>query len=121
MRTHGAGTISESDVGSEVVVAGWVQRRRDHGGIAFLDVRDASGLVQVVADPADHPAVADLRMEYCIKVDGVVRPRPEGTENPDLSTGMVEVGTTKLEVLAPAKTLPFMLDDRTDVDDRRDR
>jgi aspartyl-tRNA synthetase len=118
MRTHGAGTIAVSDIDSEVTVAGWVQRRRDHGGIAFFDVRDATGLVQVVADPDEHPMVTDLKMEYCVQVTGTVRRRPEGTENPDLPTGMLEVGAEQIAVLAPAKTLPFMLDDRSEVDER---
>jgi len=118
MRTHAAGELGASDVGAVVTVAGWVQRRRDHGGIAFLDVRDASGVVQVVADPSDHEAVADLRMEYCISVTGTVRARPSGTENPDLPTGMVEIGVEGLEVLSPADTLPFMVDDRVEVDER---
>jgi aspartyl-tRNA synthetase len=117
IRSHGAGAISEADIGSEVVIAGWVQRRRDHGGVAFFDVRDATGLVQVVADPAGHPTVADLKMEYCVRVRGQVRSRPAGTENPDLPTGKIEIGVDELEVLAPAKTLPFMIDDRTDVDE----
>lgn len=117
MRSHGAGAISESDVGQQVTVAGWVQKRRDHGGIAFFDVRDASGLIQVVADPDEHPGVTDLKMEYCVRVMGTVRARPEGTENPDLATGMVEIGVEELEVLSAAQTLPFMIDDRTDVDE----
>lgn len=117
MRSHGAGSVSEADIGSEVVIAGWVQRRRDHGGITFFDVRDATGLVQVVADPAEHPIVADLKMEYCVRVKGVVRSRPAGTENPDLETGKIEIGVGELEVLAPAKTLPFMIDDRTEIDE----
>jgi len=118
MRSHSAGSVGESDIGAEVTVAGWVQRRRDHGGIAFLDIRDASGIVQVVADPEEHPGVGDLKMEYCIRVTGTVRPRPEGTENRDLATGLVEIGADHLEVLAPSKTLPFMIDDRTDVDEQ---
>jgi aspartyl-tRNA synthetase len=74
--------------GGHVTVAGWVQRRRDHGGVAFFDLRDASGLVQVVADPEEIPVVHDLRMEYCVSVTGEVRTgRPEGTVNPDLPTG----------------------------------
>ncbi|MEE8489245.1 MAG: amino acid--tRNA ligase-related protein, partial [Acidimicrobiia bacterium] len=117
MRSHGAGSVSEADIGSEVVIAGWVQRRRDHGGITFFDVRDATGLVQVVADPAEHPTVADLKMEYCVRVRGEVRSRPAGTENPDLVTGKIEIGVSQVEVLAPAKTLPFMIDDRTEVDE----
>jgi len=118
MRSHGAGTISTSDIGSQVTIAGWVQRRRDHGGIAFLDIRDATGLVQVVADPAEHASVEDLKMEYCVKVSGLVRHRPEGTENPDLATGAIEIGAATIDVLAPSKTLPFMIDDRVEVEER---
>lgn len=118
MRSHLAGTISESDVGAEVTIAGWVQRRRDHGGIAFFDIRDSSGIVQAVADPDEHPGVGELKMEYCIQVTGTVRPRPEGTENRDLATGLVEIGVSQLEVLAPSNTLPFMIDERTDVDEQ---
>jgi aspartyl-tRNA synthetase len=118
MRSHGAGTIAVSDVDATVTVAGWVQRRRDHGGIAFFDVRDASGVVQVVADPDEHPLVGELKMEYCVKVAGTVRKRPEGTENLDLPTGQVEVGADDVEILAPAKTLPFMIDDRVEIDER---
>ncbi len=118
MRTHAAGALRESAIGELVTVAGWVQRRRDHGGIAFLDVRDASGVIQVVADPTEHEQVADLRMEYCISVTGTVRARPEGTQNPDLPTGMVEIGVEEVIVLSPAETLPFMIDDRVDVDER---
>lgn len=117
MRTHRAGEVSGSDVGERVTVAGWVQKRRDHGGIAFIDVRDASGLVQVVADPEDHPEVAELKMEYCIRVTGTVRTRPEGTENPDLATGLFEIGVEEMEVLSPARTLPFMIDDRAEVEE----
>jgi aspartyl-tRNA synthetase len=118
MRTHGAGTLRAADIGARVTLAGWVQRRRDHGGIAFLDIRDATGLVQVVADPAEHDQVTDLRMEYCISVTGTVRARPEGTENADLPTGAVEVGVEAIEVLAPSDALPFMIDDRVEVDER---
>lgn len=118
MRSRGAGTLGTPDIGTEVTIAGWVQKRRDHGGIAFFDVRDATGIVQVVADPSEHPNVADLKMEYCVQVSGTVQPRPPGTENPDLSTGLVEVGAQNVAILAPAKTLPFMIDDRTEVDER---
>ncbi len=118
MRTHRAGEVSESAIGEEIVVAGWVQRRRDHGGIAFFDLRDASGLVQVVADPDEHPVVEELKMEYCVRVRGKVRARPEGTENPELATGSVEIGAEEIEVLSPAETLPFMIDDRVEIDER---
>lgn len=117
-RTAHAGTMDESRIGDTVTIAGWVQRRRDHGGVAFFDVRDASGVVQVVADPAEIPEVGDLRMEFCISVTGEVRHRPEGTVNADLPTGAVEIGATALEVLSPADPLPFMLDDRIDTDER---
>lgn len=118
MRSHGAGDIGVGDIESTVTIAGWVQKTRDHGGITFFDVRDASGLVQVVADPDEHPIVGDLRMEYCVKVSGTVRKRPQGTENPDLATGLVEIGADEIVVLAPSKTLPFMIDDRVEVDER---
>lgn len=117
MRSHAAGHIGESDIGADVSVAGWVQRRRDHGGVEFFDLRDASGLIQVVVDPDEHPEVHEFKMEFCVRVTGEVRRRPDGTENPDLATGMVEIGANELEVLSPAKTLPFMLDERTDVDE----
>jgi aspartyl-tRNA synthetase len=118
MRTHRATEIGLADIGEVATVAGWVQKRRDHGGIAFLDIRDASGIIQVVADPEVHPEVGDIRMEFCVSVTGTVRARPEGTENPDLPTGSVELGVESLTVLAPAETLPFMIDDRVDIDER---
>ncbi|HEX6946096.1 MAG TPA: aspartate--tRNA ligase [Acidimicrobiia bacterium] len=117
IRTHRAAEVTPEIVGEEVTLAGWVQRRRDHGGITFFDLRDASGLVQVVADPAEHPVAEELKMEYCVRVTGLVRPRPEGTENPNLATGTVEVGVTTIEVLAPARVLPFMIDDRAEVEE----
>ena len=118
IRTHHAGELSSASVGDRVTVAGWVQRRRDHGGVAFLDIRDASGLVQVVADPEEHDVVDELRMEYCVSVTGTVRERPEGTVNPDLETGEIEVGADSISVLSPAETLPFLIDDRTEVDEK---
>jgi aspartyl-tRNA synthetase len=118
IRTHKAGEISRESVGERVTVAGWVQRRRDHGGVAFLDIRDASGLVQAVADPDEHAAVDEIRMEFCVSVSGIVRERPEGTVNPDLETGEVEIGVEELTVLSGAEALPFLIDDRTEVDER---
>ncbi len=117
-RDTAAGSIGVETVGASVKVAGWVARRRDHGGVAFVDVRDASGLVQVVADPDEIDTVADLRMEFCVSVTGEVRPRPDGTTNPDLPTGMIEIGAQSIEILSPAEALPFMLDDRVEVDER---
>jgi aspartyl-tRNA synthetase len=108
MRTHEAGSLREEHVGQTVTLAGWVARRRDHGGVAFLDLRDRSGVVQVVVrDAVAH----DLRAEYCVQVVGTVNQRPAGNENADLPTGAVEVGVESLEVLTPAAPLPFQLDD----------
>ncbi|HSJ33672.1 MAG TPA: aspartate--tRNA ligase [Acidimicrobiia bacterium] len=117
-RTHFAAELADVAAGEEVKVAGWVARRRDHGGIAFLDIRDGSGIIQVVIDPSRLPAVDELRMEYTISVTGEVSPRPEGTVNPDLATGAIEVQVSDVEILSPAETLPFMLDDRTEIDER---
>ncbi|MBW3603166.1 MAG: aspartate--tRNA ligase, partial [Actinobacteria bacterium] len=103
--------------GDRVTLGGWVARRRDHGGVAFLDLRDASGVVQVVADPSAGEAlraVQDVRGEYVVRVDGVVRVRPEGMANPALATGEVEVAADALTVLARAETPPFPLEDRPD-------
>jgi aspartyl-tRNA synthetase len=118
MRTHHAASIGETQIGERVTVAGWIQRRRDHGGIAFLDIRDASGIIQVVADPAVQPEVGDLRMEFCGSVSGIVRHRPEGTQNPEMTTGTVEIGVDEIVVLSAADALPFMIDDRTETDER---
>jgi aspartyl-tRNA synthetase len=117
VRTHQAvDTVSLE--GLSVRLAGWVARRRDHGGVTFIDLRDASGIVQVVADPAQLPMAADLRMEACIAVDGVVRPRPEGTVNNDLTTGAFEVAASTIELLSPAEPIPFMIDDRVEIDEQ---
>ncbi|HKJ54883.1 MAG TPA: aspartate--tRNA ligase [Nitriliruptoraceae bacterium] len=117
MRTHGAGTISLDDVGDEITVAGWVDTRRDHGGIIFLDLRDRSGIVQVVADPADE-AVADaerVRSEWVVRIHGTVVARPDGMVNDDLPTGAIEVKADRIEVLSVADTPPFPVSDDVDV------
>jgi len=119
MRTHRAGDLRAEHIGAEVVVCGWVAHRRDHGGVVFLDVRDASGLVQVVVDP-ESPGCGDahrVRNEWVLRVTGAVRPRPEGTVNADLPTGDVEVGAGAVEVLNESEPPPFPLDDRVDVDE----
>jgi aspartyl-tRNA synthetase len=108
-RTHGAGTLRPADAGTTVTLAGWVARRRDHGGVAFIDLRDASGVVQVVV--RDEDATAELRPESCVTVTGDVRRRPEGNDNPDLPTGSVEVVATATDVLSPAAPLPFPVAD----------
>ena len=97
IRTHNAGTLRASDAGTTVTLAGWVARRRDHGGVIFVDLRDASGVVQVVFREEDAHA---LRNEYCVLVTGEVTRRPEGNENPDLATGDVEVVASDLTVLS---------------------
>lgn len=117
-RTARAGEVTGTRIGETVTVAGWVDARRDHGGVVFIDLRDASGLLQVVLDPAALPEARDLRMEYCVRVEGQVRARPEGTVNPNLTTGEVEVGATALTVLSAAEVLPFMIEDRVEVDER---
>jgi aspartyl-tRNA synthetase len=120
MRSHGAGTLRATDDGDEVTLAGWVARRRDHGGVAFLDVRDATGIVQVVADPTAGEALEaahDVRSEYVVQITGTVRVRPEGMVNPALPTGEVEVAASRVEVLARAETPPFPIEDRVDVDE----
>ncbi|MFW5419403.1 aspartate--tRNA ligase [Nocardiopsis sp. CNT-189] len=108
IRTHDAGALRAEHADETVVLAGWVARRRDHGGVVFLDLRDASGVVQVVVREDD--LAHDLRAEYCIKVTGSVRIRPEGNENPEIPTGAVEVTASETEVLSPAAPLPFPLD-----------
>jgi aspartyl-tRNA synthetase len=108
-RSHTCGALRESDIGQEVRVSGWVHRVRDHGGVLFIDLRDHYGLTQVVADP-DSPAfkeVEKLRAEWVVRVDGKVRRRPGGTENPELPTGQVEVYIREVEVLGPADELPM--------------
>ncbi|MHA6511779.1 aspartate--tRNA ligase [Tessaracoccus sp. Z1128] len=117
IRTHDAGTLRAEHNGQQVVLAGWVAKRRDHGGLAFIDLRDASGRVQVVIrdELLEATGAHDLRNEYCIKVTGVVEVRPEGNENPDLSTGEIEVAITDLEVLNTSAPLPFQIDERVTV------
>src|SRR4051795_303869 len=108
MRTDRAGDLRSSDVGRDVVVCGWVDSRRDHGGVVFLDVRDTAGMVQVVVDP-EQPGGADahrVRSEWVVRITGAVRPRPEGTVNEGLPTGDIEVAAAQLEVLNEAETPP---------------
>jgi aspartyl-tRNA synthetase len=114
MRTTYCGLVSEALMGQTVTLMGWAHRRRDHGGVIFIDLRDREGLVQVVFDPdrADSFKIAeDVRNEFCLKVTGVVRARPAGTENANLTSGKIEVLGHTLEVLNPSVTPPFLLDD----------
>jgi len=108
IRTRDAGTLRLQDEGHDVTLAGWVARRRDHGGVVFIDLRDASGVVQVVFRQED--VAHDLRAEFCVLVTGTVRRRPAGNENPELATGDVEVAVTEIEVLAESDPLPFQVE-----------
>jgi aspartyl-tRNA synthetase len=113
LRTHEAGSLRAGDAGRTVTLAGWVARRRDHGGVAFLDLRDASGVVQVVV--RDEAVAHGLRNEFVLRVAGEVQPRPEGNENPALPTGEVEVVAEQVEVLNEAAPLPFQIDEHVEV------
>jgi len=121
MRSHYCGEINESLNGQEIEVCGWVHRRRDHGGVIFIDLRDREGLLQVVFDPdrAEIFAQAErIRSEYVLKVKGLVRPRPEGTVNPNMRTGRIEVLAHELEILNKSETPPFHHDEQANEDIR---
>jgi len=108
LRSHGAGTLRSSDIGQSVTLAGWVARRRDHGGVAFIDLRDATGNVQVVI--SDESVAGSLRAEWCVVVKGTVAKRPQGNENLGIPTGEIEIVCDSLEVLSEAAPLPFPVD-----------
>ncbi len=118
-RTHSCCELGAKDIGKEVVVMGWVLRRRDHGGVIFVDLRDREGLTQVVFNPeADkdvHAKAHSIRNEYVLAVRGKVDPRPDGMVNPNLRTGEIEVLVSELKILNPAKTPPFLIEDNIDV------
>ncbi|WP_156673167.1 MULTISPECIES: aspartate--tRNA ligase [unclassified Mycobacterium] len=112
LRSHAAGSLRSSDAGQQVTLAGWVARRRDHGGVIFIDLRDASGIAQVVFRNAEVLAQAHrLRAEFCVAVTGVVEIRPEGNANPEIATGDIEVNVDSLTVLGDSAPLPFQLDE----------
>ncbi|MGI8653379.1 MAG: aspartate--tRNA ligase [Geodermatophilaceae bacterium] len=113
IRTHAGGDLRSSDAGQTVTLTGWIGRRRDHGGVAFLDLRDASGVVQVVV--RDEAVAHELRNEYCLRVVGDVTTRPEGNENSALPTGEIEVIATEVDVLSESASLPFQIDDHVEV------
>ena len=120
IRTHNAGTLRAEHAGQTVTLAGWVARRRDHGGVIFIDLRDASGVAQVVFREGEMAERAHgLRGEYCVKVTGEVVRRPEGNENPELPTGEIEVTVTELEVLSESAPLPFPIDEHVESARRR--
>ena len=114
MRTHYCGQLNAQTIGQEVTLCGWAHRRRDHGGVIFIDLRDRQGLAQVVCDP-DRPEMfkiaETIRNEYCLKITGKVRARPAGSTNPNIASGEVEVLCHEIEVLNPSITPPFQLDD----------
>ncbi|MGA8544324.1 MAG: aspartate--tRNA ligase [Mycobacterium sp.] len=112
LRSHASGSLRASDAGQKITLAGWVARRRDHGGVIFIDLRDATGVSQVVFRAEDVLAQAHhLRAEFCIAVEGVVEIRPEGNANPEIATGEIEVNATSLTVLGECAPLPFQLDE----------
>jgi aspartyl-tRNA synthetase len=120
-RTHTCGELQASNIGQQVTLAGWVNRRRDHGGLVFLDIRDRYGITQVIADPElspeAHRLASELRSEYVVQVSGKVVPRLAGTENPNLSTGDIEIAADLIVILNPSRTTPFPISDNIQVDE----
>lgn len=108
LRTHDAGSVSIKEIGQQVKLAGWVARRRDHGGVAFIDLRDSTGSVQVVIN--DEKIAGELRAEWCVLISGLVKARPAGNENNEIATGAIEIVCEELEVLSEAAALPFPVD-----------
>jgi aspartyl-tRNA synthetase len=119
-KTFTCGELRAAHIGQTVTLAGWVHRQRDHGGVTFIDLRDRFGLVQIVGNPDINPGakvLQDARAEWVLQVNGTVRRRPEGAENPNLPTGEIEIDVHTCEVLNPAKPLPFMVNKDEDVDE----
>ncbi len=120
-RTHTCGELTTSNIGQQVTLAGWVNRRRDHGGLVFLDIRDRYGVTQVICDPERSPEAhriaSELRSEYVVQVRGAVVPRLPGTENPNLSTGAIEMAADEIMILNPSRTTPFLISDNIQVDE----
>ena len=120
-RTNTCGELNTENIGQYVTLAGWVNRRRDHGGLVFLDIRDRYGITQVICDPERspeaHSVASELRSEYVVQVSGTVVPRLPGTENPNLSTGAIEVAADRIVVLNPSRTTPFPISDNISVDE----
>lgn len=118
-RSHYCGELADSDTGNNVTLMGWVQRRRDHGGLIFVDLRDREGLVQIVFNPAvseaSHETAHHIRSEFVLAVKGAVSKRPAGTENPELKTGGIEILVKELKILNESATPPFLIEDKTDV------
>jgi len=121
LKSHSCGELNKKNVGAKVTLAGWVDRRRDHGGLIFIDLRDREGIVQVVFNPETseqcHQVASEMRSEYVVRVSGEVAPRPPGTENPKLATGDIEVIAQDTEILNPSKTPPFYISEDTEVEE----
>ena len=124
-RTHTCGELRSSHAGQTVTLAGWVNRRRDHGGVSFFDLRDRAGTIQITINPTLPKEildlVADVRFEWVLQIEGVVKKRPEGMANPKMETGEIEIIATNVIVLNPAKTLPFMVSSDADLPDENTR
>ncbi|PJF27813.1 MAG: aspartate--tRNA ligase, partial [Phototrophicales bacterium] len=123
MKTHTCGELRASHEGTQVVLAGWVHRRRDQGGLIFFDLRDRWGITQVVIDastsPEAHAVASDARIEYVLQVHGEVRIRPQGTANPDLPTGEIDVVATQIKILNPSLTPPFYMNKEEQIEELR--
>jgi len=121
LKTHTCGELRKEHIDTEVTLAGWVNRRRDHGGLIFIDLRDREGIVQIVFNPDSSPetmqTAGELRSEYVIKVTGKVALRPSGTENTKIPTGEIEVIIKQLEILNASKTPPFYINEEVEVDE----
>ncbi|HEY6042474.1 MAG TPA: aspartate--tRNA ligase, partial [Anaerolineae bacterium] len=121
LKTHTCGELNGKSVGQAVTLAGWVHRRRDHGGLIFIDLRDRWGLTQVVFNPTSAPEVharaSDLRNEFVLQVSGVVQARPAGQENPNLTTGEIEVAASDMKILNPSRVVPFAVNKEENVDE----
>jgi aspartyl-tRNA synthetase len=121
LKTHACGELRAGQAGSRVSLAGWVHRRRDHGNLIFIDLRDRWGITQIVFSPETAPMAHEiaetLRAEYVVHVEGTVRPRPAGMENPRMATGEIEVSIDHIEVLNAAKTPPFYINEETEIDE----
>ncbi|MCS7164315.1 MAG: OB-fold nucleic acid binding domain-containing protein, partial [Thermodesulfovibrio sp.] len=121
LRDKYCGYVNEEDIGKKLTLCGWVFRRRDHGGLIFIDLRDRSGIIQIVFTPEvsseAHKKAHKLRNEYVVAVKGIVRRRPEGTENPQLSTGTIELLAEELNIFSTSKTLPFQIDEMEDINE----
>jgi len=118
MRSHYCGDVNETLEGQTVTIAGWMHRRRDHGGVIFIDLRDREGLVQVVCNPEDEISFAiaeSVRSEYVLQIEGEVRLRPEGSDNPGMGSGKIEIVAKRMDVLNSAETPPFPLTEQAEV------